>query len=40
LAFHLAGVLCIIAAGAVQFIQGRRPVGSTPIAVVPTGAPV
>jgi predicted MFS family arabinose efflux permease len=40
LAFHFAGVLCIVAAGAVQFIQGRRAVGTTPTAVVPAGAPL
>jgi MFS family permease len=40
IAFHLAGMLCIVAAGAVQFIRGRRPVGAVPAPVVPAGAPV
>jgi MFS family permease len=40
IAFHLAGMLCIIAAGAVQFIRGRRPTESIRVEVVPVGAPV
>jgi hypothetical protein len=33
-------MLCIVAAGAVQFIKGRRPVAHAPTPVVPAGAPV
>jgi predicted MFS family arabinose efflux permease len=40
IAFHLAGMLCIVAAGAVQFIRGRRPTESIRVPVVPAGVPV